>query len=120
MNENPELVIPRLRSLRYPQEWPDLPPQEKGVDVQLALGLLESVISEACDVAVLFSNDSDLLPVIEAVQRLKGPASIETAAWWADETSPRLRTKGRVFHHKLLLDDFQAVERRINYAHPSP
>ena len=93
MAENPQLVIPRLRALRYPPDWPKQPEREKGVDVQLALGLLECVISGACDVAVLVSNDTDLMPAIETVVRLRGSDAIETAAWWGDKTSPRLRPK---------------------------
>lgn len=39
MNENQELVMPRLRPLRYSRSA-DEPPREKGVDVELAVAAL--------------------------------------------------------------------------------
>lgn len=40
MKENPEIVVPRLRPLRYSRD-PREPPREKGVDVELALAAVE-------------------------------------------------------------------------------
>ena len=57
-----ETVIPRLRPLRYPPNYPEAGPTEKGVDVQLALAAVEGVLTQLCDVAIIFSHDSDLLP----------------------------------------------------------
>ncbi len=115
--ENPEVVIPRLRPLRYSRD-PDDPPVEKGVDVNLAIGLVEQVLIEACDVAVLFSHDTDLLPVVEAVARLRGPSRIETASWTSATFQSRLRTKLRVHHHLISRQVFERVETRVNYARP--
>ena len=118
MKENEEVVIPRLRPLWYPRDWPNTEEREKGVDVQLALGLLEcAVFDQLCDVAVLFTNDSDLLPVVERVARLRGETAIETASWAGHPNAPRLRSKLRIVHHSLTLQDFGSVERRINYGH---
>lgn len=50
MNENPEVVIPRLRPLRYDDNYPYDAPQEKGVDVQLAISIIENVLLKRCDV----------------------------------------------------------------------
>lgn len=69
MKENPEVVIPRLRPLRYPRGWPAEDPEEKGIDVQLALGMVEAIVGDTCDVAIMFSRDTDLLPAVETLAR---------------------------------------------------
>jgi uncharacterized LabA/DUF88 family protein len=118
MKENPEIVIPRLRPLRY--ERGGGPPTEKGIDVQLGVAAVEHVITGLCDVAIIFSHDSDLKPVIESIIRLKGTDSIETAAWRSDTFSSRLRVPGRtgaeVFHHEIVQADFDQVATPINFA----
>lgn len=116
MKENPEVVFPRLRSLRYNRE-DDWAPQEKGVDVNLAIGAVESVLTQTCDMAVLFSHDTDLLPAIEAIARIASPRNVETAAWTSPSFDQRLRTKIKgVYHHHLDASVFEAVETRINYS----
>jgi hypothetical protein len=37
-------VVVRTRALRYPPRWPDLPAQEKGVDVQLAIDYVMGIM----------------------------------------------------------------------------
>lgn len=115
MRENREVVIPRLRPLRYPATE-GAPPVEKGVDVNLALGAVEAVITNRADVAVLFSHDSDLLPAVETIVRLVGPDRVETASWKSSTFHQRLRTRDRVHHHAISEDVFRRVETRINYA----
>jgi uncharacterized LabA/DUF88 family protein len=114
MKENPDVVIPRLRPLRYSR---DQPPREKGVDVELALGAVEWVLTDACDVAVIFSHDTDLVPAVEMLCRLKSPDCIETASWTAQGFNQRIRTNQRAYHHAISQEVFQRVETRINYAH---
>lgn len=122
MKENQEVVIPRLRPLRYPRNWPDEPEGEKGIDVQLALGIIEAVLRDHCEVAILFSNDTDLLPVVETVARIAGTSRIETASWHGHDASPRLRTRLRVVHHSLDEAIFRSVEDLADYSsgHGSP
>jgi len=43
---------------------------EKGVDIQLATDLLTLAFDNQYDIAVLVSNDSDFVPVVEQVMRL--------------------------------------------------
>lgn len=120
MRENEEVVIPRLRSLRYPHDWPNEPPVEKGIDVQLALAAVEHTISEPplCDVAIIFSHDTDLVPVVQTISRLRGTSHVETASWVSETYSARLRVPGaRVYHHELTRDIYEAVRDGINYAH---
>jgi uncharacterized LabA/DUF88 family protein len=114
MNENPELVIPRLRPLRYDR---DGEPREKGVDVELALAAVEWTLTNQCQVAVVFSHDTDLVPLVEMLTRLKGQDSIETVSWTAPHFNQRIRTRPPVFHHSVSQDVFSRVETRVNYAH---
>ena len=109
------LVHVNFRPLRYPRDGG--PPGEKGIDVQLAVGIVECVMAGGCDVAVLISNDTDLLPALETAARLKGPASVETAAWRSETTSQRLRSKLDLYHHDISEAVFSRVERRVNYAY---
>jgi uncharacterized LabA/DUF88 family protein len=114
MREGPQIVFPKLRPLRYSR---DGEAREKGVDVQLAVEALEWIISEACDVAVIFSHDSDLVPIVEAAVRLKGSECVETASWVADGFHQRIRTRPAVYHHGISEAVFAKVETRTNYAY---
>ncbi len=66
--EAPAIVAPRLRPLRYPPDYPIRPAVEKGVDVELAVNAIEASLRGRCDVAIVFSHDTDLLPVFDLVQ----------------------------------------------------
>jgi len=117
MAENREVVIPRLRPLRYDDHSYGAQPQEKGIDVQLAISVIESVLLGSCDVAILISNDTDLAPVVETVRRLKGAGHIETASWASRDYEIRLRPVPGVHHHGLSGAVFSRVETPVNYAY---
>lgn len=119
MKENPEVVIPKLRPLRYPRNYPAEPAVEKGVDVQLAIDALEWTLTGRCDVAVIVSHDGDLLPAVEAIARLKGQDRVETASWTSSHFNKRLRAKAPVPHHHVSEEVFRRVETVVNYAHAS-
>jgi hypothetical protein len=119
MHEAPQIVIPRLRPVRYPPDYPRSPAIEKGVDVNLALGAIESVLMKICDVAVIVSHDTDLLPVPETLARIAGTNAVETASWVSPTFRRRLRPKPAVYYHEISLAVFQRVETRVNYAHSS-
>jgi uncharacterized LabA/DUF88 family protein len=54
--------------------------QEKGIDVALAIALVEGAINRRFDVGILFSNDTDQLPTLEfAFTQTK--TQIEIACW---------------------------------------
>lgn len=104
------LVIPRLRPLRYPADWPAEPPEEKGVDVELALNLVEAVTLKHCDIAILFTHDTDLVPAIDTAARLRGASCIETASWRSNLARQRLRSKQHaVYHHDISEAVYEAV-----------
>ena len=80
INESPDVVMPRLRPLRYRDDDDGLP-EEKGVDVNLALGAVEQIVKHTCDTAIIFSHDTDLVPAVETLVRIGGPGCVETASW---------------------------------------
>lgn len=75
---DPRVVVVR-RDLNY-RGWPDHPPREKGVDVALAIDLVEQALLERFDVGVVFTGDTDLLPAVEMAFRRTKPR-IEIATW---------------------------------------
>jgi uncharacterized LabA/DUF88 family protein len=114
------IVIPKLRPLRYPRNYPAEPAVEKGVDVQLAVNAIEASLTKQCDVAIIMSHDMDLLPVPETISRLLGGHRVETASWSSSSFQKRLRPKPAVYHHLISQQIFQAIETPVNYAHAQP
>jgi NYN domain len=117
IKESPTLVIPRLRPLRYSRALNE-PPREKGVDVELAISAVEWTLAEKGHVAVVFSHDTDLVPVVEVLSRLAKPECVETASWTSATFNQRIRTKLPIHHHNISEAVFALVETRVNYAHP--
>ena len=67
------------RKLRYQNTKIDLPDgrqgivtfaQEKGIDVRIALDVVSTVLENACDVALVFSQDQDLSEVADEVRKI--------------------------------------------------
>jgi NYN domain len=77
-SRDPRVQVIR-RQLNY-RDWPNRPPQEKGVDVEIAVDLMSSAFRRQYDALVLFSGDTDLLPAIENIARL-GLGHVEVACW---------------------------------------
>ena len=92
-----DLVSVTTRPLRYPRDYPASPPQEKGIDVQLALDFVMMAVRNEYDVGVLMSNDTDLRPALEEVIRL-GRQTVEVVSWDPLEGRRRswLRLAGRL------------------------
>jgi uncharacterized LabA/DUF88 family protein len=63
------------RDLNY-RGWPESPPREKGVDVALAIALVESALLNAYDAAVVFSGDTDLSPLATSAKEPPRSASV--------------------------------------------
>jgi uncharacterized LabA/DUF88 family protein len=105
------------RQLRRPRGWPQIPAQEKGIDVALAIDFLRLAFEQAYDVGVLFSSDSDLLPAVETVVRLK-LARVEVAAW---TNTFRLRLPGTTLPwcHHLSRADYLTVADPTDYTKPT-
>ena len=89
-------MVATLRTLRYPYGWPDRcergeKPQEKGIDVALAIDFVRLAIEKQYDVGVLMSTDTDLKPALETVAALRssGGPRVEVAAWSGDNMHNR-------------------------------
>lgn len=118
--EMPGIVKAIMRPLRYPFDYPNSPPVEKGVDVELAVAAIEATLQKTCDVAIIFSHDTDLVPVVESIARLAGTEHVETAAWESPAFKSRLRPKvanGSIHHHRISRRVFKIVETPTNFAH---
>jgi hypothetical protein len=100
--------------LRYPQDGSK--PEEKGIDVLLALDFLTMAQRGEYEVGILFSHDTDLAPVLQMVCDL---GTVETAvvAWEPDDTyGHRLRLKGKdVRCHWLNRADYLAARDGRDY-----
>ncbi|MGH3870184.1 MAG: NYN domain-containing protein [Pseudonocardiaceae bacterium] len=114
--QDPRLRVIR-RDLNY-RDWPDHPPREKGVDVALAIALVESAMLNEYDVAIVFSSDTDLIPAVEMAFRRTTP-SVEIAAWSGAKPLwfPTEMAAGRrlPWCHFLGQHDFDAVRDQASY-----
>lgn len=102
------------RPLRYPWAYPAKPPQEKGIDVALAIDFISLAIDGAFDVGVLASTDTDLKPALEFVNdRYTMRCQPEVAAW---SGGSRLSIKGKSIRcHWLDLSAYQQVADPTDY-----
>lgn len=78
----------RLGRLVY-VNWPNSPPYEKGVDVQLATDLLTHSFKNNYDVAVLVAGDNDYVGALQAVK--DNGKHVEVALFGKERTSHQLR-----------------------------
>ena len=102
--------------------WPEHPPREKGLDVALAIALVESAMLNEYDVAIVFSGDTDLIPAVEMAFRRTSP-QIEIAAWSGAKPLwfPTEMAAGRrlPWCHFLGAQDFDALRDQAIYI-PKP
>lgn len=86
------------RTLKY---YRDAPPREKGVDVLVAINLVQAVSSGEFDVVILAAHDTDQEPALEAAVDLcvNTDRAVETAGW---QGSKVLRPSGRQLWHTAL------------------
>ena len=105
------------RGLRYPPAWTRQPPQEKGIDVALAIDFVRLAIAGAYNVGVMMSTDTDLLPALEFVHgHNPGVIHAAVAAWGIPTDSQRLRLpSASVWCHWLDQADYNAVADRTRY-----
>ncbi len=115
------------RALRYPYGWPDkcppgLKPQEKGIDVALAIDPVMMAEYDEYDTAVVVSSDTDLKPALEAVVELakhkNTGQTVEIAAWNPPPPLRRrrlsIKTKN-LWCHWLDKKDYRAVADETDY-----
>jgi len=78
----------RLGRLVY-INWPNVPPFEKGVDIQLTTDLLTHSFKNNYDVAILVAGDSDYVGALQAVK--DNGKNVEVALFGKERTSRPLR-----------------------------
>lgn len=104
-----------------PKGWPDrsLPgdrPQEKGIDVALALDFVMMAYCDEYDVGVLMSTDTDLKPALEYAVAL-GDRRVEVAAWTGGVSARRLDIEARkLWCHWLKKSAYAQVADPTKYA----
>ena len=79
----------RLGRLVY-NNWPNSPPYEKGVDIQLATDMITHSFKNNYDVAILVAGDSDYVGALQAVK--DNGKNVEVALFGKERTSMQLRT----------------------------
>jgi hypothetical protein len=110
-----ELVHPIFQNLRYREVRGEMVAEEKGVDVRLAINAVECVVTNECDVAIVFSHDTDLMPVVNAISNLRGTDCIETASWISPDHRKRLPPQPDVLNHALEYEFYENVADLTDY-----
>ncbi len=128
------------RQLRYHWDWghrqelpppgPNVPaqqvtltpwerPQEKGIDVAIALDLVEFALTNKFDVAIVVSLDRDLHEIADALRNLKPliarPIRLEAAVPVRGERSAPKTIKGFHFTHQITPEVFELVRDDTDY-----
>jgi len=109
------------RPLRYPSDWPKSRPEQKGVDVQIAIDMVLMAIQDQLDIAILASTDTDLKPALEAFYTLpfESPKSVEVAAWKKGGFAKRLGVSGNhLWCHYLDEQAYQPLRDHRDYTQP--
>ena len=91
---------------------------EKGVDVALAIDLVRcALFDDACDIAILFSSDTDLLPALELISTRKGPTlPLKSRHGAVRGNHPPLDIPhARLRQHRLEHKIYRRVEDRTDY-----
>lgn len=108
-------VIPR--PLRYSDNWPNEKPQQKGVDVAMAIDFVACAFDCEYEVGVVASADTDLRPALEFVySRFATHCHIEVAAWTSPRTRSRLSVPGlKIWCHWLNRNDYDSIADLTDY-----
>ena len=116
------LVSTTMRTLRYPKGWPARyrpgeRPQEKGIDVALAIDFVVMASRGDFDVGILMSTDTDMKPALEAVASMTRPRA-DVAAWSAPgRHNRRLAISSRnLFCHWVGKDVFDQIADPTDYS----
>ena len=79
----------RLGRLVY-NNWPSVPPYEKGTDVQLATDMITHSYKNNYDVGILVAGDNDFVSAVQAVK--DNGKHVEVALFGKEGTSKQLRS----------------------------
>lgn len=106
-----------FRTLRYPRDWPTSKPQEKGIDVALAVDFVAFAIDGQYDIGIIASTDTDLKPALEYVSlKCVGRCHVQVAAWTSPKTNSRLSILGgAIWCHWLNESDYNCIADLTDY-----
>jgi uncharacterized LabA/DUF88 family protein len=108
------------RPLRYPPGWPNAGgrrPEEKGIDVALAVDLSRLAQEQAYDVAIVCTGDTDLIPAVEDVLDGGNGTLVEVAGWRSAQYRQRLSLPNRnIWCHWLSWADYEKARDITDYA----
>lgn len=106
--------------LRYPPDYPNSKPQQKGIDVALAVDFIALAIDGEYDVGVIASADTDLRPALGFVyKRYQGIRQIEVAAWRSPVMRVRLSIRGaEIPCHWLYKAHYDQIADLTDYTMP--
>ncbi len=94
-------------------------PHEKGIDVLLALDVIEFVLTGMCDVAIIVSLDKDLREIPTALRNLSNlitkPYRIEAAVPVALDAGPQKNLKGFNSTHQITPSVFELIRDDTRY-----
>jgi hypothetical protein len=120
------LVTLITRPLRYPRGWPATAglgdrPQEKGIDVALALDFALMAVGGEYDVGIMMSTDTDMKPALEAVITMRrSPAPRAEVAGWSvppPRWSRRLSISSRnLYCHWVGKDVYDQIADTVDYS----
>jgi len=71
----------RTRKIKYPPPHTGEKPREKGIDVWLAIDLVEMAIRHTVDRAIVVSTDTDLIPALKLATDTRGDDFVEVVGW---------------------------------------
>ncbi|MFV0307818.1 MAG: NYN domain-containing protein [Desertimonas sp.] len=106
------------RPLRYPKKWPNGSerPQEKGVDVALAVDLVQISYQGGFDVGIVCSHDSDLAPALDVAASVRTTGvHLEVASWAKQKRISFSDNSNKPWCHRLSGADFAQVQDQTNY-----
>ena len=105
------------RPLRYPPDYPTSKPEEKGIDVALAVDFVMGAVKGWYDVGIMMSLDTDLKPALECVADELHGIRVEVAAWnRVGARASRLSIKGStLWCHWLNEPEYEAVRDDHDY-----
>jgi uncharacterized LabA/DUF88 family protein len=84
--------------------------EQKGIDVAIALDVVDLAVAGAYDVGVICSVDTDMHPAIELVAQRAPSVRIEASTWWSDKHQKKIRIAGMtIWNHRLVLTDYQSI-----------
>jgi uncharacterized LabA/DUF88 family protein len=111
---SPESEVGATRTVRVE---PYQEPREKGVDLALALDMVDLALNGNMDVAVVFSSDTDLIEAARMTHQMTmrngGRVSVE-AALFNEEAKPIL-LRHYDYTHQLKRTDFDEARDSFNY-----